>query len=73
MTDAEKYVRERIRAEDLHFCGPMRNGRPHPDGWYLLVVGSASYAFATGKTKIECWANAANKLEATEPAGKEGK
>lgn len=72
MTDAEKYVR--------HFCpeaqcsGPCLNGKRHPDGWwsiYASPVMSGPMA-KPGKTEIEAWANAANKIELSLGAEQKG-
>lgn len=67
MTDAEKFVRERWPKAEI--AGPMRNGRHHSEGGYLVYASpntSSPEPDGSGATAIAAWADAANRIEAAE-------
>jgi len=69
MTDTD-YRQEVLKVyPDAYCAGPMKNGKPHPDGGYLVFSSPImSGPSGAGKTAEEAWRSAYAKLLASLPA-----
>jgi hypothetical protein len=66
VSDAEKFVRARY--PNASVLGPLKNGRYHPEGGYgILLSPVMSMTRGQGRTIIEAWADAANRLLERQP------